>query len=172
MEHDLFPVEEGMVKRIGKITKGSGYGRHPFCEENLISGMVSDWFQARPGSPLQYLERLNLVNCRLYAGMNRLEGFSEVDGRFVIATSQPFFAGRDSTHREIGDYFSEQGFVGICDGTWFRVEDRLAVFDAGRTNLIFSEGKPIPIDVIPMVAEGLFQAKLNEAAVLSGKRRF
>jgi hypothetical protein len=51
MEHDLFLIGTD-EERIGKITKGAGFGRHPFCED-LVSGMVSDWFQARPGSPLQ-----------------------------------------------------------------------------------------------------------------------
>lgn len=169
MEHDLFQVGDDAVRRIGKITRGAGFGRHPFCEKNLISGMVSDWFQARPGSPLQYLERLDLVNKRLFAGMNRLEGFAELDGRFAIVTSQPFFAGRDSTHREITDYFSERGFFKVCDGTWFAEEEGLAVFDAGRTNLVFSEGKPVPVDVIPMLAEGHFLERLREAASLGKK---
>ena len=162
MEHDLFKVVGGTGIRMGKITKGAGFGRHPFCED-LVSGMVSDWFQARPGSPLQYLERLELVNRRLFPGMNRLEGFSEMDGRFVIVTSQPFFAGRDSTHREILEWFSSRGFEPVCDGTWFCPDDGLAVFDAGRTNLVFSEGRPVPIDVIPMVAEGRFLSRLEEA---------
>lgn len=170
MEHDLFLVEDGVKKRMGKITKGAGFGRHPFCED-LISGMMSDWFQARPGSPLQYLRRMELVNTRFFPGMNRLEGFSEVDGRFVIATSQPFFAGRDSTHREITDYFSERGFDPVCEGIWFCKNDSMAVFDAGRTNLVFSEGRPVPIDVIPMIAEGRFLERLEEAVTLNPKRR-
>lgn len=155
---------------MGKITKGAGFGRHPFCED-LVSGMISDWFQARPGSPLQYLERLELVNSRLFPGMNRLEGFSEIDGRFVIVTSQPFFAGRDSTHREIAEWFSSRGFEPVCEGTWFRPDDGMAVFDAGRTNLVFSEGRPVPIDVIPMLAEGRFLSRLEEAVALKTKRR-
>jgi len=132
MEHDLFP-EVDPERRMWKVTKGAGFGLHPHCEENLVSGMVSDWFTMRPGSPLQYLDRLCLVNDQVFPGMNRLEGFTEWKNNFAILFSQPFIVGRNATEAEIGAFFREAGFLRICHGTWFRQEEPLAVFDAGMT---------------------------------------
>jgi hypothetical protein len=162
MEHDLFPEVEA-DRRMWKVTKGVGFGRQPICEENLISGMVSDWFSARPGTPLQYLERLRLVNEALFPDMYRLEGLTEWKGKFSIVVSQPFIVGRNATDGEITEFFSKAGFVKICYGTWFREPNPLAIFDAGRTNLICSEGVPVPIDFIPLVPTSRFLARLREA---------
>jgi len=163
MEHDLFPEMEAQ-RRMWKVTKGEGFGRQPFFEENLVSGMVSDWFTARPGSPLQYLERLCLVNAQIFPGMNRLEGFTEWKGKFAILVSQPFFVGRNAREAEIGTFFRNAGLVKICHGTWFREDPALAIFDAGETNLIFSHGVPVPVDVIPLIPTGRFLERLREAA--------
>lgn len=162
MEHDLLPEMEAL-RRLWKVTKGAGFGRQPFCEDNLVSGMVSDWFTARPGSPLQYLERLCLVNAQIFPGMNRLEGFTEWKSKFAILISQPFFVGRNATEAEIGTFFRGAGFAKVCHGTWFRKEQPLAVFDAGETNLIVSEGVPVPVDVIPVIPTGLLLERLREA---------
>jgi len=168
MEHDLYPAKE-LERRMWKITKGAGFGRQPYCIEDLASGMISDWFEARPGTPLQYLDRLLLVNDRIFPGMNRLEGFIVLDEKFSILTSQPFFVGRNATGREITAFFAQAGFVEICHGTWFREEDGLAIFDVGETNLVLSNGFPIPIDVIPLIPEGRFLEKLREALAIKNK---
>jgi hypothetical protein len=166
MEHDLFPEVEA-ERRMWKMTKGVGFGRQPFCEEHLVSGMVSDWFTARPGSPLQYLQRLRLVNEELFPGMYQLEGVTEWMGKFAIVVSQPMIVGENASESEIETFFSQAGFVKICHGTWFRETNPLAVFDAGRTNLIASGGLPVPIDVIPIIPTGAFLGRLLEA--LHGK---
>lgn len=74
MEHDLYPEKE-LARRMWKITKGAGFGRQPYCVEDLTSGMISDWFEARPGTPLQYLDRLLLVNERIIPGNEQARGF-------------------------------------------------------------------------------------------------
>lgn len=48
-----------------------------------------------------------------------------------------------------------RGFVHLCEATWFRDEDNLAIFDVGGSNLFVGEcGDLVPINVIPVVASG------------------
>lgn len=78
--------------------------------------------------------------------MNRLEGFAVWKGKFAILVSQPFIVGRNATGAKIGDFFRNAGFLRICHGTWFRQEEPLAVFDAGKSNLILThDGLPVPV---------------------------
>ncbi len=79
--------------------------------------MISYWFAIFPATPAQYFQRLLLSNL-LQPGLNSLEGFCELDGRFVIVTSQPFIVGRNATLQEIRAYMNQRGFVKLCeDGT-------------------------------------------------------
>lgn len=159
-EHDIAPHQADEF--VFKITRGPGYGLAPTISR-LQSGMVSDWFAIFPATPSQYFERLLLSN-RLYPGLNSLVGFCEVDGRFAVITSQPFVAGRNATQMEISSFMEQRKFVKICNATWFRAADRLAVFDVGGSNLFASEtGELIPIDIIPAQAKGELLDCLNEA---------
>lgn len=162
MEHDLLPDRDPDV-RMWKTTKLVGYGRQPAFDAQLVSGMVSDWFPSYPGTPLEYLNRLHCSNFYLYPELNRLEGFSEFGGLFRIITSQPFFKGRNAITSEVDSFFSKADFTKLCHGVYFQADENLAVFDAGSTNLIIANEGVIPIDVIPILAEGAFLAKLQEA---------
>lgn len=116
--------------------------------------MISDWFGVFPALPSQYFERLILSN-QLYPGLNSLEGFCDWEDRFCIVTSQPFIAGRNATSLEIGAFMRSRGFTHLCEATWFRAEDDLAIFDVGGSNFFVGEcGDLVPIDVIPVVASG------------------
>jgi len=158
-EHDLFPaVETG--RRIYKTTKGSGFGWHPICEP--LVGTPSDEFQLRLGEPLQYFRRLLLMN-ELFPALNRLDGFTHIQERFQIVTSQPFLKGRNATPTEISKYLKQHGFSHVCDTTWFRTADNLAIFDAGEPNILVSHGKIVPIDVIPLRISGYFLRRMREA---------
>ena len=57
-----------------------------------------------------------------------------------------------------------RGFAKLCDATWFRPSDNLAIFDVGGSNLFSTEsGALVPIDVIPIQAEGALCERLQEA---------
>lgn len=151
-EHDLFRRSD-LLHWVFKITRGAGYGLYP-TPLDVVSGMISDWFGVLPATPAQYFERLLLGN-QLYPGLNALEGFCEWEGRFCIVTSQPFIAGRNASDREIADFMEARIFGRLCEATWFRPDDHLAIFDVGGSNLFIDEaGDLVPIDVIPVVATG------------------
>lgn len=159
-EHDLFGY--GTQDWVFKITRGAGYGLFP-TPLDVVSGMISDWFGVLPATPSQYFQRLFLGNL-LYPGLNRLEGFCEWEGRFCIVTSQPFIAGRNANEREIAGFMNARGLVRLCEVTWFRPDDHLAIFDVGGSNLFIDEaGDLVPIDVIPVVAEGALLETLLRA---------
>jgi hypothetical protein len=159
-EHDLFGY--GVEDWVFKITRGAGYGLVPMPLD-VVSGMISDWFGVLPATPSQYFERLLLSN-ELYPGLNSLEGFCEWEDRFCIVTSQPFIAGRNATDREIALFMESRGFTRLCEATWFRPGDDLAIFDVGGSNLFIDEtGSLVPIDVIPMVADGPLLETLRRA---------
>jgi hypothetical protein len=150
-EHDLFG--DGSEDWIFKITRGAGFGLVP-SPINVVSGMISDWFGVFPALPSQYFERLLLSN-QLFPGLNSLEGFCEWEDRFCVVTSQPFIAGRNASSPEIGAFMKLRGFTRLCEATWFRPEDDLAIFDVGGSNLFVGEcGDLVPIDVIPLIATG------------------
>lgn len=150
-EHDLFGY--GTEDWVFKITRGAGYGLFP-TPLDVVSGMISDWFGVLPATPSQYFERLLLCN-RLYPGLNALEGFCEWEERFCIVTSQPFISGRNGNDLEIARFMKAHGFTRLCEATWFRHDDHLAIFDVGGSNLFIDEaGDLVPIDVIPVVAGG------------------
>ena len=160
-EHHLYRRED-VLDVAFKITHGAGFGLCP-ANRDVVSGMISDWFAVFPATPSQYLRRLILSNL-IYPGMNALEGFCEIDGRFVIVTSQPFIAGRNATPLEIQRFMKARGFAKLCDATWFRPTDNLAIFDVGGSNLFATEsGELVPIDVIPIQADGSLGERLQEA---------
>lgn len=151
-EHDLFRRSD-LLTWVFKITRGAGYGLFP-TPLDVVSGMISDWFGVLPATPSQYFERLLLCN-RLYPGLNALEGFCEWEERFCIVTSQPFISGRNGNDLEIARFMKARGFTRLCEATWFRPDDHLAIFDVGGSNLFIDEaGDLVPIDVIPVVAAG------------------
>jgi hypothetical protein len=160
-EHDLFRRHD-CLDIVFKITRGAGYGLVPMPRD-VVSGMISDWFGVLPATPSQYFERLLLSN-ELYPGLNSLEGFCEWEDRFCIVTSQPFIAGRNATDREIALFMESRGFTRLCEATWFRPGDDLAIFDVGGSNLFIDETDSlVPIDVIPMVADGPLLETLRRA---------
>jgi hypothetical protein len=149
-EHDLFGY--GVEDWVFKITRGAGFGLYP-TPLDVVSGMISDWFGVLPATPAQYFERLLLGN-QIYPGLNQLEGFCEWENRFCIVTTQPFIAGRNANDLEIARFMKARGFTRLCEATWFRPDDHLAIFDVGGSNLFIDEaGDLVPIDVIPVVAE-------------------
>jgi hypothetical protein len=171
-EHDVLRFGEPTA-RIVKVTKGGIFGAYPWFDDQVVSGMAADCFGLRPGTPHQYLTRMELVNEALFPELNRLEGFTRLEGHFVIVTSQPLFT-EDSMKAPIHNpsengirrFFGNRGFLPVDRlgyDMWFSPEQNLALFDVGETNLLrWAEDSLIPIDVIPIHPAGLFQKRLIE----------
>lgn len=172
-EHYLFHRDEE-PDRIFKITKGPGFGVFPNVRKGISrKGPVRYWFVDRAASPLEYLQRLWLLNARMlvhldrqvYPVLTRLEGFAMQNENLRIVTSQPIFEGIPATQNEIAKWLIKQGFDFIKAFTWFRQDDGLAVFDTWHENVMATNGQIVPFDVIPIQAEGPLLESLKLAAV-------
>ena len=169
-EHHIFfhPAEPS---RIYKITKGSGWGVFPASLATTRHKPVRYWFEDRPGTPLEYFERLLLSNTHMmhelnrddYPVLNRLEGFVYSHGRLQAITSQPVFEGSPATPSLMAAWFIERGFRFIRSWAWFRPVDGLAVFDAYMDNVMDCDDELVPFDVIPILAKGPLLESLHAA---------
>lgn len=167
MEHGVFgtPVDREIVF---KVTKGPKFGFHPYCPANLVSSRVEEWFEMRPATPAQYFARLELME-DLSPGLTGFEGFTHMDGVFGIVTSQTWFAGRNATWKEITDWLAGMGFEPVRSDAWelpvrwYSPQLNIALFDVGESNIIWSDGKLVHIDIIPVRPVGLVRERVCEA---------
>ena len=162
MEHDILRVGVP-VRRIAKITKGHRYGFHPYADPTLVSGMVSDWFGLRPGTPLQYLRRMALTHELFPALEHRLEGFALLDEQFRIVISQRFVDPVPASAKAIADFFTAAGFDQLLPEAWYRAADNVAIFDTGTTNVLEFAGRLFPIDIMPIRPSGIMLERILEA---------
>ena len=111
-EHDLF--HDTVTDRYFKVTRNGIFGLSPGIELALVSsGEDARRFQLWEATPLEYLERLDLLN-QLVPGLNVLEGvFVQADGDMAIVTSQPRFDIVLVCGAEIDAWFAAQGFKKI-----------------------------------------------------------
>ena len=111
-EHDLF--HDTATDRYFKVTRNGIFGLSPGIELALVSsGEDARRFQLWEATPLEYLERLDLLN-QLVPGLNVLEGvFVQADGDMAIVTSQPRFDIVLVCGAEIDAWFAAQGFKKI-----------------------------------------------------------
>jgi Serine/Threonine/Tyrosine Kinase found in polyvalent proteins len=170
MEHDILRVGVP-VSRIAKITKGHRFGFYPHADPTLVSGMVSDWFGLRPGTPLQYLRRMALTHELFPASDHRLEGFAILDGQFRIVISQRFVDPVPASAKAIAEFFTESGFVRLLPEAWYRAADNVAIFDTGTTNVLEFAGRLFPIDIMPIRPAGIMLARIREALQVPFSRR-
>lgn len=171
-EHLLFDLEEE-PDRIFKITKCPGFGIQPAIRSGAIKrgADIRYWFEDRDATPLEYLQRLLLIDQDLtkhlsrtqYPIINRLEGFVRSRGNLQIVTSQPIFVGEPATVLEIKAWFESQGFQYVKAWTWFRANDGLVVFDALGDNVMKCDGIMVPFDTIPLIATGNMADALHAA---------
>lgn len=162
MEHDL--IYRGIPpKRVMKITKGPKFGFYPYCDPNLVSGMVSDWFELRAGTPLQYLRRMALTDELFPALGHRLEGFAMLDGQFRIVISQRFVDPVAASPEAIAKFFKRAGFAPLLPEAWYRAADNVAVFDTGTTNILEFARRLFPIDILPIRPGGFMLKRIHEA---------
>lgn len=162
MEHDL--VYEGTSPhRVMKLTRWPNFGFYPNCDPSLVSGMASDWFALRPGTPLQYLRRMALTDQLFPALEHRLEGFVMLDGQFRIVISQRFIEPVAASPRAISAFFTGAGFKQLLAEAWYRAADNVAIFDASSTNLLEFSGHLFPIDILPVRPDGIMLERIQEA---------
>jgi len=162
MEHDLIYVGTP-PDRVIKLTRGQRYGFYPHADPTLVSGMVSDWFGLRPGTPLQYLRRMALTHELFPALEHRLEGFALLDGQFRIVISQRFVDPVPASARAIADFFTGAGFDQLLPEAWYRAADNVAIFDTGSTNVLEFAGRLFPIDIMPIRPSGIMLERIQEA---------
>lgn len=158
MEHAIFG-ERIAGEYVFKATKGPKFGFWPQFDSSVVSTRFDEFLVMRPATPTQYFTRLLLLES-LYMDLNRLQGFSILDGHFSIITSQPWYACRNATWAEIKAWMKQRGFIPVRadiydDPTrWYHPEQNLALFDVGESNIIHSDGELVPIDIIPMQPDG------------------
>lgn len=160
-EHDLF--HDTATDRYFKVTRGGIFGLSPGIELALVSSSQdARRFHLWEATPLEYLERIALVN-ELVPDLNRLEGIlTQADGDLAIVTSQPRFDIVAVTEAEIDAWFATQGFQRITSSGYYRVADNLGVFDAHDKNVVRAGELLVPFDVIPCHPAGGFLDFINE----------
>ncbi len=165
MEHAVFGGSTA-GKGAFKATKGAKFGFWPFIDAVVVSTRLDEYLVMRPATPAQYFLRLTILNT-LHPGLNSLKGFSLLDGHFSIVTSQPWYDARNATWKEISQWLGGLGFKPVRDDIyadptrWYHAEQNLALFDVGESNVLFSEGLLVPIDIIPMRPQGLLRETLE-----------
>lgn len=143
-----------------KATKGARFGYWPSFASDVVSTRLDELLVMRPATPVQYFSRLILLDA-LCPDLNHLEGFSQLDGCFSIVTSQLWYAARNATWAEISRWLRDLGFKPVRDDIyddptrWYHAEQNLALFDVGESNVLYSDGQLVPIDIIPMRPHGL-----------------
>ena len=165
MEHAVFRGDL-CGERAFKATKGSKFGFWPSIASEVVSTRLDEYLVMRPATPAQYFSRLVLLDT-LYLDINRLKGFVMLDDHFSIVTSQPWFAARNATWKEISRWLGDLGFKPVRDDIyadptrWYHAEQNLALFDVGESNVLYSDDQLVPIDIIPMHPQGLLRETLE-----------
>ncbi len=171
MEHAVFGIKQA-GGFVFKATKGPKFGFWPFLDSEIVSIRMDETLLMRPATPWQYFSRLALLET-LSPELNQFEGFSMIDGHFSVITSQLWYPSRNATWPEISRWLSELGFLPVRSDVyedptrWYHPEQNLALFDVGQSNVIFSDGKLVPIDIIPMHPEGPLLSCLMDFAARS-----
>ena len=162
MEHDLIYVGTP-PHRVKKLTRGHRYGFYPHADPTLVSGMVSDWFGLKPGTPRQYLRRMALTHELFPALEHRLEGFAMLDGQFRIVISQRFIDPVAASQKAIANFLTGAGFEQLLAEAWYRAADNVAIFDTGTTNVLEFAGRLFPIDIVPLRPDEFMLEKIQAA---------
>lgn len=114
----------------------------------------------REATPREYLERLLLFN-EVFGDDLRLEGVIADVELPCLVTSQPVIHGRETTPGEIAAFMVRLDFQpvpGVVAGrhdsvSFYRPEDRVAVFDAHGENLLTDGTHVAPIDTLIIGAD-------------------
>ncbi|MFZ2277337.1 MAG: hypothetical protein WAW39_06035 [Prosthecobacter sp.] len=165
MEHAVFGTRMA-GKHAFKATKGAKFGFWPSVAKDVVSTRLDEHLVMRPATPAQYFSRLILLDS-LQPDINRLQGFSQLEGHFSIITSQFWYAARNATWVEISRWLRDLGFRPVRDDIyddptrWYHAEQNLALFDVGESNILYSDGQLVPINIIPIRPHGLLRETLE-----------
>ena len=168
MEHSVFGTPKDGAT-VFKATKGPKFGFWPQCPQNVVSSRLDELLGMRPATPAQYLVRLQVWD-EISPGMNQFVGFTRLDGLFSIVTAQTWYESRNATWREISTFLRGLGFVPIRSDSfedptrWYHPAQNVAIFDVGESNIIFSDGQLLPIDIVPLYPTGDLKDLLCEVA--------
>lgn len=150
-EHNVF--FDSATQRYFKLTIGGGL---TVGIDYRIGKRSQRWLAlpfVREATPREYLERLALFN-DVFGDDLQLEGvIADIEPPCVV-TSQPVIRGRETTATEIADFLTQIEFrpvPGVVAGrhdsvSFYRPDDRVAVFDAHGENFLTDRGHVAPID--------------------------
>ena len=112
-----------------------------------VEGVAAS-FEARPATPLEYLERIRLANEKFADGIRFLGVINASEGwRLVI--SQPNVPGGAPSQDEVLRFFRWHKFRAVNEKTYYRAMDNLLVGDAHTGNLKkLPNGSIVPFDVL------------------------
>ena len=157
-EHEVF--FDHASQRYFKLTIEGGL---TIDSEFRIGKRTQRWLGVpfvREATPLEYLERLVLFN-EVFGDDIRLEGVIADAEQPCLVTSQPVIRGRETTHAEIAGFLRQLGFrpvPGVVAGrhdsaSFYRADDRVAVFDAHGENFLTDGRYVAPIDLLIVRAD-------------------
>ncbi|MCW5557861.1 MAG: hypothetical protein KIT22_08520 [Verrucomicrobiae bacterium] len=165
-EHNVF--FDDATQRYFKLTIGGGL---TIGSDYRIGKRSQRWLTlpfVREATPREYLERLALFN-QVFGDDLRLEGVIADAEPPCVVTSQPVIHGRETTAAEIAHFLTRLEFQpvpGVVAGrhdsvSFYRPDDRVAVFDAHGENFLTDHGHVAPIDAFIIRVEGDLHAFLT-----------
>ena len=129
----------------------------------------------REATPLEYLSRLRLFNVPFRDSVE-VEGVIDEPGYEAIVISQRYITGSAASPSVVKEFMVRRGFAevpGVIAGrkdsiSYFRSEDRVAVFDTHPENFLTSGLETVPIDALIIHANDNLTSFLSLQA---GERR-
>ena len=162
-EHYLVKTPE-FLQRLIKVTIGPEFGYYPCCFPRQQFRDVCNWFSTRTATPLEYCERLLLLNELFPRCETQLIGLVDRGDSLHAVTAQLIARGHPAAHHRMIAWLNASGFVMIAAWTWFRPADGVALFDVMAKNVMHcDDGEMVPFDVIPLRCEGVFLEMMHAA---------
>ena len=149
------------VSRLLKMTKGESFGFTPTCDD--ASPFPREWFPLLPATPVQYLQRMALLNELRPELETRLEGFAVVEEKLVVVTSQRFIDPAAAPQPAISAFFGERGFEQLSEFAWYHTHLNLAVFDVTPANVLEYDGRLYPVDIMPVEPRPMMRRLIRRA---------
>lgn len=149
-----------------KVTIGPGFGYYPCCFPSQQWRDVCHWFSTRKATPLEYFERLLLLNEIFPRCDTQLLGFMDRGESLHAVTAQLIARGRPAEIGESVAWLIGEGYSFISSATWFRAADGVALFDVmGKNVMLCDDGAMVPFDVIPIRCKDNFLEMMRAAEI-------
>ncbi len=154
IEHLVKPEPaQGLVV---KTTIPPVFGRYPALNRDGIPYLAE-------ATPLEYLDRLHRQNEWFNDGIKVLGATAKKEGFPSFVTSQPLIKGAPPTVEQLTHDMAASGYERV-PGQWlfYNRHSREAIFDARPANFVWSRGRAVPIDAIPVkVNDAMHRALLK-----------